>query len=279
MHVLDLDPSSLRDWLAAVGLLRLVSETTDAGRLVWRVVANRYRLVGEHLPDDLAQRCATWVASNRDAWRFAGRQNVDFDAAFWREQALAAATDVEAALWCAVASDAVWHRDGKKLKSSGLEYAHGGGHQHWLASVRDFFADHSITVEQFARVLSNTRDETMDGRICRWDPACERDHALRATAPTKDPMSQDQTINALAAIGFASCPSAPSQQRLLTPLVAGSRLRWPIWTEPLRVADLEAAICCGWNWPTMEARRWFSGKLYCFSRGELCETEASSSAS
>jgi hypothetical protein len=48
------------------------------------------------------------------------------------------ASGVEAALWCAVASDAVWHCDGKKLKSSGLEYAHGGGHQHWLAGIRDF---------------------------------------------------------------------------------------------------------------------------------------------
>jgi hypothetical protein len=27
----------------------------------------------------------------------------------------------------------------------------------------------------------------------------------------------------------------------------------------------------GWRWPTMEARRWLSGKFYCFSRGELRE--------
>jgi hypothetical protein len=275
MRVLDFDPASLRDWLAAVGLLRLISETTDTGRLVWQLEVGRYRLVVKDVPDDLAQRCAAWVAANRNAWHFAGRQNVDFDGAYWRAQALAAA-GVEAALWCALASDAVPHRDGKKLKSSGLEYAHGGGHQHWLASLRDFLAKSTVTAEQFARVLANHRDETMDGRICRWDPACERDHALRAKAPSKDPMSQDQTINALAAIGLASCPSAPGERGLVTPIVGSrDRLAWPIWTAPLRLADLEATLCCDWRWPTMQARRWLSGKFYCFSRGELREPEAS----
>jgi hypothetical protein len=277
MRALDFDSSSLRDWLAAVGLLRLVSETTDNTRLVWRLVAGRYRVVVDDGPDDLAQRCADWVAVNKGAWQFAGRQNVDFDAEFWRERALAANT-LEAVLWCAVASDAIPHRNGKKLKASGLEYAHGGGHQHWLASIREFFGEDAITVENFARVLSNCRDETMDGEICRWDPKCERDHALRAKAPSKDPMSQDQTINALAAIGFASCPSAPGERGLVTPLVsARGRLAWPIWTAPLRIADLESALCCGWSWPTMEARRWLSGKFYCFSRGELREPEAPAS--
>jgi hypothetical protein len=277
MQVLDLDPSSLREWLAAVGLLRLVSETTDSGRLVWQVGAGRYRLVVDGVPDDLPQRCATWVAANRKAWQFADRQNVDFDGPFWREQALAA-TGIEAALWCALASDAIWHRDGKKLKASDLEYARGGGHQHWLSSIRDFFAERYVTADQFARVLANRRDETMEGRICRWDPACERDHALRAKDPAKDKMLQDQTINALAAIGLASCPSAPGARGLVTPLVRESgHLVWPIWTAALRLADLEAALCCGvWHWPTMEARRWFPGKLYCFSRGELREPQLGS---
>src|SRR5262245_35828207 len=105
MHVLDLDPSSLRDWLASVGLLRIVSETTEAGRLVWRAIVGRYRLIVESAPDDLAQRCAAWVAANRGAWQFAGKQNVDFNAGFWREHAVGT-TGIEAALWCALASDA-----------------------------------------------------------------------------------------------------------------------------------------------------------------------------
>ena len=141
--------------------------------------------------------------------------------------------------------------------------------------MREFLSG-AVTDNHIARILSGNRDENMGGRICRWDPACERSHAYRAKAPTKDAMSQDQTINALAAIGFASCPSAPTARGLATPLVYGrSTIRWPLWTDKIRLADLEAAICCGWVWPTMELRRWLSGKLFCFSRGELREPKVS----
>lgn len=273
-HILDLDPSSLREWLAAVGILRLVSETTEKGGVYWRLENGRYRLVAEELPVDSAKGWSEWVADNRWAWQFGGKHNVDFDADFWREQALNA-KGVGVSLWCTIASDAVWHRDGKKLRASGLEYAHGGGHQHWLASIRGFVADGAVAADQLARVLGNRRDDKMTGSICRWDPACERDHALRAKAPTKDPMTQDQSINALAAIGLASFPSAPGSRGLMTPLVGErGRLMWPIWTDRLRISDLEAAICCGWTWPTMQSRRWLSGKLYCFARGEIREPEA-----
>ena len=110
--------------MAAVGLMHIVSETTAEGRLVWRLDRGRYRLAAIEVPSDLADLCASWVEQNHDKWRFAGRANVDFDAAVWRELALAA-SGLETSLWCAVASDAVWHRDGKKLKAAGLEYAHG----------------------------------------------------------------------------------------------------------------------------------------------------------
>ena len=51
MAELDLVPSSLREWLAAVGLLRLVTETTETGRLQWRNERGRYRLFIEDMPD------------------------------------------------------------------------------------------------------------------------------------------------------------------------------------------------------------------------------------
>ena len=48
-------------------------------------------------------------------------------------------------------------------------------------------------------------------------------------------------------------------------------LNWPVWTEPIRIAELEAALCCGWTWPTMHSERQLSGKLYRFLRGRLRE--------
>ena len=199
---------------------------------------------------------------------------MDFDAEFWRAQ-VTTASGIELALWCAVASDGVWHPDGKKLKGSGLEYAQGSSRQHWLGSLSKFVGHAEIKAHDITRIFNNERNEQMLGPICRWDPTCERNHAMRATAPTGDPQSQDQTINALAAIGFSSCPSAPGEHGLLTPLVIGrDNLAWPLWTDPLRIADLEAALCCGWPWPTIASRRWYSGRLLCFARGELRETES-----
>jgi hypothetical protein len=269
----DLDAANLRDWMAAVGLLRLISETTPRGRLVWRGEHGRYRLELRDVPPDLAERCAAWVKESRAAWRFADRANVDFGAEVWREHAREA-EGLAASLWCAIASDAVTHRSGTKLQASGLEYGHGGGWQHWLTSMRSFLEGNAVTAEHFARVLAGGRDDDMKGKICRWDHACERDHAYRAKAPTNDKMTQDQTVNALAAIGLASCPSAPTSHGLVTPLVERDGIFWPVWLEPLRIADLDAAVCCdrtSWTWPTMRGRRWLSNKLYCFARGELCE--------
>ena len=179
----DLDPSSLREWLAAVGLVRLASETTIDTSLVWQRHGGRFSLVIDNAPDDLAVRAASWIAANKSAWTFADRKNADFDAGFWRAQTqpeteTGTATDLEQTLWCAVASDGVPHRSGDKLQASRLEYAHGGGHQNWLASLRAFLAV-PITAADIARVLAGEHNHRMAGEICRWDPGCERAHAYR----------------------------------------------------------------------------------------------------
>jgi hypothetical protein len=270
MHRTDLDPSSLRDWMAAVGLLRLASETTSTGRGHWAVISNRYRFVVEEVPAEFPALCSRWIAEHRDAFDFGGAKNVDFDGAFWRKHA-AEARGISAELWAAVASDGVWHYSGKKLQASGLEYGHGGGHQDWLASMRGFI-ERGVSPEAMSALLRGERDEGMAKGICRWDPRCERDHAYRAKAPTADAMTQDQTINALAAIGLASCPSAPRRSGLATPITdRRGALSWPVWTEPIRLTELEAALCCGWSWPTVHSERLISDRLYRFRAGGLRE--------
>lgn len=270
MHRTSLDPASLRDWMAAVGLLRLVSETTPDGHGYWAIVSNRYRFVVDDVPETFPDLCSQWIAHYRGAFAFGNAKNVDFDASFWREHAIAA-QGVSAELWAAVASDGVWHSSGKKLQASGVEYGHGGGHQDWLSSMRGFI-ERGVTSEAIAAILHGKRDEGMAKGICRWDPKCERDHAYRAKAPTADAMTQDQTINALAAIGLASCPSAPTRNGLSTPISEKrGTLRWPVWTDPLRTFELEAALCCGWNWPTMQSERILSDRLYRFRAGVLRE--------
>jgi hypothetical protein len=277
MLELDFDALSLRDWMAGVGLLRIVSETSDAPTQ-WRLERGRYRLVVLDDRDRLAERCAEWVAHNRAAWQLAGAPHDEFDAPFWREHAIKA-NGLEAALWCALMSDAVMRRDGTRPQATGLKFGFGGekSGKNWLPRMRRFL-NGTVTAGDFQRLLRGERDEGMGEDLCRWDPACHREHAYRAKAPTADKMRQDQTINALAAIALTSCPSAPRRGHLATPLMAGKQeFAWPVWTDPVRLADLEAALCCGWSWPTVKARWWIDQVFY-VARGELREPEVSAPA-
>ena len=314
-HIPALDPLNLRDLMAAVGLTRLVTEMGD-GATMWQRERGRYRLCLLDAPDDFAECCAAWVRACGPTFAFGGFNNVAFDAAAWRERA-GPATGIEAALWCAVASDGVASEkkakvgEGPALRAPALEYAQGGGHVHWLSGMAAFLG-HGVSGSagkpgaalapgDFARVLAGEQWPSLSASewdalereggprrprelaMCRWDPAVERSHALRGRAPSGDKFLQDQTVNALAAIGLASCPSAPRQGGLATPLVVGgdrrvARLRWPLWSEPLRLATLEATLAAGparWRrWPTVEARRWYPGKSPAFARGALREPEA-----
>ena len=146
------------------------------------------------------------------------------------------------------------------------------GGKNWLPRMRRFL-NGAVTTDHFERLLRGERNEGMAKDICRWDPACYREHAYRARAPTADKMRQDQTINALAAIALASCPSAPKRGQLVTPLcVQKNEFAWPVWTDPLRLADLEASLCCGWTWPTITARWWIDYSFYIVP-GSLREPE------
>lgn len=106
MHETDLDPASLRDWMAAVGLLRLASETTETGRGHWAIIANRYRFVIADVSETFPHLCSQWITENRSAFEFGEADNVNFDGAFWRKHATEAA-GIGAELWAAIASDGV----------------------------------------------------------------------------------------------------------------------------------------------------------------------------
>ena len=161
--MLDLDASNLRDWFAGVGILRLLSEVSDAGRTRWDLStgASRYQIIDP--PLDFSERAARWMDERRSAWQFAGLQNVNFGPDVWREHALPA-TGIEVSLWCALGSDAVLHRDRKKIQASVLEYGHGGGWQHWLASMSSNIA--VFDVRDLERVLDGKRDDGMACEIC-----------------------------------------------------------------------------------------------------------------
>ena len=178
LQVPALNPLNLRDLMAAVGLTRLVTETGD-GATVWRRERGRYRLRLPGAPEDLARRCAAWVRAHGPAFAFGGLRNVAFDAAAWRERAMPAA-GIEAALWCAVASDGVASQkkarlgEGQALRAPALEYAQGGGHVHWLNGMALFLGNGAdagdgaaLAPGDFARVLKGDQRPSLS--VSEWE--------------------------------------------------------------------------------------------------------------
>ena len=286
------DADDLMSWIAALGALRGLSEVTDdQARLRWRHEAGAWRLVAQ-VPDDpdhLAAEVWAWLCRHADAWAWGGFDNVVMELAIWASHANAA-DGLAVELWAALGSDACRHRKGKILASR-LEYAQGGGHQDWLASLRGAvqkLTDHRAGAEEVGRVLWSPWRRQDLHLVCRWDWRCERDHALMAVDPAKGmKVQQDNAATALAALGLASLPTAPGQHGLRGALAAvddGATVRWPIWTVPMGTGDVEALVgsqallgpqdqvaqrtlaALGVE-AVMTARRWYAGKLVVFGRG------------
>jgi hypothetical protein len=293
------EANDLLGWIAAVGALRLLGEVTDgAARLSWRRHGGGWRLValdaGE--PAATAGQAHAWIAGAASAWDWGGFDNVNFGPGEW-STAGRTSRGLAAELWVALGSDGCVRRDGR-IEASRLEYAQGGGWQHWLASLRGAVrrvAEGAITAEDMRRVLwGDWRREDL-GLICRWDWRCERDHALMAADPTSREMlmRQDHAATVLAAVGLASLPTAATARGLVGALASqhdGETACWPVWQVPLGIADVEALVCspallrfagaasarelaARGVGAVMTARRWYAGKLIVFGRGrELVRT-------
>jgi hypothetical protein len=287
------EASNLMGWIAAVGALRAFEATHgEAVRLVWRPRGDGWQLTAlaiEHC-DAAAAAVYAWIKESAAAWDWAGYDNAVMTPAAWAEAA-GASEGLAAELWAAIGSDGCVRRDGR-IQASKLEYAQGGGHQHWLASLRGAVhrvAAGALTPADLTRVLWQNWHEQDGGLICRWDWRCERDHALMAEDPAGrgNSQRQDHAATALAAIGLASLPTAPAARGLSGPLVSSwdrDILCWPIWTVPMSLAEIEALVCAralqqardlgarrelaarGVG-AVMAARRWYAGKLIVFGRG------------
>ena len=302
------EADDLLGWIAAVGALRALDSLTDgAARMVWRSQGGGWRLVALEVndpPEEVARRVWAWLREQAGAWDWGGFDDAGMAPETWAAGA-GEARGLAAELWCAIGSDGRLHRKGGRIQASRLEYAQGGGHQHWLASLRGAvrkLADGGIGPEDVARVLWGEWRRRDEGLVCRWDWRCERDHALMAADPTSRSMltRQDHAATALAAVGLASLPAAAGRGGLRGALAAlddEETVCWPVWTVPLGIADVEAMVVAEAllgpqdNWAARElgargvgavmaARRWYAGKLIVFGRGrEMARTTSAPAGS
>lgn len=293
------EADNLMGWIAAVGALRVLEATHgEMVRLVWRPRGDGWQLtaLGVEDPEAAAAAAHAWLKENEPAWAWDGYDDAVMTPEAWGE-ATATSHGLAAELWAALGSDGCVRKDGR-IQASRLEYAQGGGHQHWLASLRGTVqkvATGALTPADVARALWGTWREQHGGLICRWDWRCERDHALMAADPADRANSQrqDHAATAFAAVGLASLPTAPTARGLVGALAGGEerdRLCWPIWTVPMGLAEVEAlAVARALLRPgesssrrelvargvgaVMTAPRWYASKLIVFGRGrELART-------
>lgn len=285
------EADDLMGWIAALGAQRAMGEVTgERVRTVWRPLGGGWRLAALDVdePSQLARQVTEWVRDQVDAWAWGGFDDVSMGPDAWAAGAREAG-GLAAELWCALGSDGCLHRKGK-VEASRLEYAQGGGHQHWLGSLRGAvrrLAQREIEPEDIARVLWDVWRRQDQKLVCRWDWRCERDHALMAADPASSAMvmRQDHAATVLAAVGLASLPTAPGRHGLASSLAASDgTLRWPVWTVPMEIADIEVLLgseallgtqdhrsarelAARGVGAVMAARRWYAEKLIVFGRG------------
>ena len=89
------------------------------------------------------------------------------------------------------------------------------------------------------------------GSNLRWDPAAERNWALRLNDPQKEDTRVDAPLEWLAFRGLPLFPSFPRGMRIITTAVSGHgedmEMTWPLWSVPVSVQTARSALQMRWT--------------------------------
>jgi hypothetical protein len=164
------------------------------------------------------------------------RADIKFTSDQFREVADASRRDRSRALViAALGSDGAVRRNGDGIEATPLCAISGQGHQHFLTRLAAAARrDHVNNAADLSRALFEPwqYDDETDG--FRWDPIEDRRHAYQFGDPSKtqNKIGSVTGANRLAAIGFASLTSVPTQTGLATLAVYGRRgernVCWPL---------------------------------------------------
>jgi hypothetical protein len=121
-------------------------------------------------------------------------------------------------------------------------------HQHFLDIVETIRA--SVTAEWAARSLFEGH-AARPGSNLRWDPAAERNWALRANDPQTERTTVDAPLEWLAFRGLPLFPSFPRGSRIITTAVSGQgdemKMTWPLWGVPVSLETARSALQMVWT--------------------------------
>jgi hypothetical protein len=251
MHEVELtgiDGSNLLGFLAALGVLRVLSSKVPEVRMSWRENSWWTPLLHSDLHD--SEAVLTTVAplvcgpsTLNEACR------IGTDLRFSRQEFRKILHDcgsdpARAGFLCALGSDAFGNGKEDQISDTEFRTMSGAGHQHFLGTMAEL-AD-TTQLDHVRRALFEPWDYA-DGRpSLRWDPADYRPHALRSEDPSGDPVRTMRGANRLALEALPLFPTAPAGRQLRT---AGFMFRdgaieitWPIWTEALDLDTVRSLL-------------------------------------
>lgn len=107
----------------------------------------------------------------------------------------------------------------------------GTGHQDFLKFMRRLVD--TTTVDQLREALFGPWQYGDEPPSLRWDPADDRQHALRWTDPSTDPIRTVRGANRLAIEGLSMLPVMPVRSQPVTTGFRGRRSRDSYWTYPI----------------------------------------------
>jgi hypothetical protein len=259
-----LEADNLLAFLALLGLLRAL-ETAKPDwlpRASWKGPPWTARLHLAETVDEgaVAKAAAHGVELLSAKFEVDGRKNVDFDRAGFRGYALNVRDDPTCAALAAALTAEVPAKRESGLYAAPLVMMFGQGHQNFLERLvsvpRGEIPSRLRKLKKppdmrdpgkFAEALFVRWARKDDADGFRWDPEEDQRYAMRFGDPSSEGAAPTvHGANRLAAIGFLSFPTAPSERRM-TAVGAihdekGWGFAWPIWSEPLSRFGIEAFL-------------------------------------
>lgn len=169
---------------------------------------------------------ATYLSNCVDRWLKGEREAVAYAAAFGTSVAV----------------------DNNKKNTKPTAFHFTAANQQFLGTVEAIRS--SITAEWVACSLFEGHADR-PGSNLRWDPAAERNWALRLNDPQKEDTRVDAPLEWLAFRGLPLFPSFPCGERIITTAVSGRykdmEMTWPLWSVPVSLQTARSALQMTWT--------------------------------
>jgi hypothetical protein len=248
-----LDGSNPLAFLAALGVLRVLTDRGHAARLRW-VLAGRWAPV---LAAELDREALLdLLDDDRRAWAREPALQLSYskeggpgetrdlkprpaDGRAWLEGLLASGSprSLAQAFFTETAQD-----NNGNTKPTALHFT--AGQQQFLAMALDLQAD--LLREDLEEALYGPWRYVRELPVFGWDATAARDYALRASNPSTDKKTGVPGADWLALMGLAFLPVSPVGDRVRTPGCSGGwkdgSFRWPLWTVPVSAPTVRSLL-------------------------------------